>query len=83
MVLFFLIKIIIYRNDYPFIAKIDVPKFKTPYLKEVFCLADIAKSNGRFVCAIDWHPIYSGIAIASYTFSTSVTIVKSIFISLL
>lgn len=44
-----------------------------PELKEKFGFADIRKSLQRYICSIDWHPLYSGLLICSYTFSTIAT----------
>lgn len=70
---------LIFRNDYQHISDKVVTKYKVPYMHESFCFVNLAKSLGRYVASIDWHPKYSGIVVASYTFSTSSTCVPSMF----
>lgn len=57
------------RNDYPFINDTVVEKFKVPYLVESICFIDMAKSVGRVVSSMDWHPVFSGLVAVSYSFS--------------
>jgi WD40 repeat protein len=59
-----------YRDDYKFIGKEEVPKYQTPYLEEICCFAYISKCKGRHVTAIDWHPEISGICVAAYGFNS-------------
>ncbi|XP_037936925.1 dynein intermediate chain 3, axonemal-like [Teleopsis dalmanni] len=62
-----------YRNDYTLMQGDPVDVYITPELEEIFCFADIAKSQNRFVCSADWYPHLSGILAVSYTFSTACT----------
>ncbi|XP_055915238.1 dynein axonemal intermediate chain 3 [Eupeodes corollae] len=62
-----------YRNDYPKISTAPIQIFTNPYLKEIFCFANIARSNRRYVTAVDWYPHLTGIVVASYAFTTKVT----------
>lgn len=70
------------RNDYQHISDKVVTKFKVPYLRESFCFVNLAKSINRYVASIDWHPKYSGLVVAAYTFSVSSTSVPSNFIGI-
>jgi len=65
---------LLFRNDYPFIGTKKVPRYYVPYLKEKFCFADISKSFGRIVSSVDWHPKFSGLAVAAYAFVSKNTI---------
>lgn len=65
-----------YKNDYPFISKKKVHKYQTPIVEECLCFADRAKCGNRYVAAMDWHPQYSGIFVASYAFQTFCTVLN-------
>ncbi|KAJ6637540.1 Dynein axonemal intermediate chain 3 [Pseudolycoriella hygida] len=56
-----------YRNDYPYVAKKQLPKYKTPHLREAFCFINLAQTIGRYVSSIAWNPKYSSMFLASYT----------------
>lgn len=64
-----------YRVEYETLEKAAIPKFKIPYLEEIFCFAEISKTNGRYVSHIEWHPKYSGLFIATYTWNTLSTFI--------
>ncbi|XP_055638319.1 dynein axonemal intermediate chain 3 isoform X2 [Toxorhynchites rutilus septentrionalis] len=63
-----------YKNDYPCISYKKVQKYQTPIVEECFCFSDRAKCGKRYVSAIDWHPVLSGILVAAYNFETLCTI---------
>lgn len=65
-----------YRNDYPFIAKKEIPKYQIPYLEEVCCFVNIAKCKGRYVTSLDWHPEFSGVCAVAYGFHLKSKIIK-------
>lgn len=58
-----------YRNDYPFIAKSEILKYRTPFIEEICCFVDIEKCIGRNVTSIDWHPQLSGICAVAYGYN--------------
>ncbi|KAG4068792.1 hypothetical protein HA402_002483 [Bradysia odoriphaga] len=66
-----------YRNDYPYVAKKQLTKYKTPHLKEAFCFINLSQSIGRFVSSIAWNPKYSSIFVAAYTSSTLSTLIDN------
>lgn len=65
-----------YRNDYPYISNKKISKSNVPALKELFSFADFSKTSKRFVASMDWHPTFSGVCVASYTFSTLATTIS-------
>lgn len=66
-----------YRNDYPYVAKKQLPKYKSPHLKEAFCFINLSESIGRYVSSIAWNPKYSSILLASYTSNALCTQIDS------
>jgi len=63
-----------YRNDYPFISTETISKPKDNDFEELFCFIDFEKCSKRYVTSIDWHPQYSGVFVAAYTFQTVSTV---------
>jgi dynein intermediate chain 3, axonemal len=63
-----------YRNDYPFISTETISKPKDNDFEELFCFIDYEKCSKRYVASIDWHPQYSGVFVAAYTFQTVSTV---------
>lgn len=59
-----------YRNDYPFINRNVIEKHSVPHMTESFCFSIISRTFNRFVSSIAWHPIFSGMTVTSYSFST-------------
>lgn len=64
----------LYRNDYPFIARSDIPKYHTPYMQEICCFVNIPKCKGRVVTSMDWHPQFSGVCAVAYGFESLCTV---------
>ncbi len=65
------------RNDYPFVAKRQLTKYKTPHLKEAFCFINLSQTIGRYVSSIAWNPKYSSIFLTSYTSTALCTQIDS------
>uniref|UniRef100_A0A182QF20 WD repeat-containing protein 63 n=1 Tax=Anopheles farauti TaxID=69004 RepID=A0A182QF20_9DIPT len=59
-----------YRNEYGYISQKSVPTYREPKIREVLSFMNRSLSIGRNVCSMDWHPVWSGILVASYTFDT-------------
>lgn len=66
-----------YRIEYQTIGVKEIPKFRVPFMEELFCFADIGRTGDRRVSHIEWHPKYSGLFIATYTWDTLSTFVPS------
>lgn len=66
-----------YQIEYELIGHREIPKFKVPFLEEVFCFADIQRTVNRHVANIEWHPKYPGLFVATYTWQTLSTLVPA------
>lgn len=65
------------RNDYPYVAKNQLPRYKSPHLKEAFCFINLSQSIGRYVSSVAWNPKYSSILLSSYTSNALCTQIDS------
>uniref|UniRef100_A0A182NBD4 WD repeat-containing protein 63 n=1 Tax=Anopheles dirus TaxID=7168 RepID=A0A182NBD4_9DIPT len=59
-----------YRNEYDHISQKSVLAYQAPNIGEVLSFMNRSLSIGRSVCSMDWHPEWSGMFVASYTFDT-------------
>lgn len=67
----------LYRIEYESLGQREIPRFRIPFLEEVFSFADIGRTANRHVAQIEWHPKYSGLFVATYTWHTLSTFSSS------
>ncbi|XP_052864121.1 dynein axonemal intermediate chain 3-like [Anopheles cruzii] len=61
----------LYQNEYDRTFPEAIQPYHSPEIVEKLSFMSRSVTTGRYVRSIDWHPVLSGIFVASYTFETA------------